>query len=116
MSCTPSSSQQSRLYSSALNIVEMLNCTNVIVESLKVYNSPRYQSHQMNMTNLIVRNIYIWVNVTAQQELQEKRNSMQTLGPVTRELVPPSIVAGGGPVMNDVGVLALLRYNCYEYR
>ena len=33
----------------------------------------------MNMTNLIVRDIYIWVNVTAQQELQEKRNSKQSL-------------------------------------
>ena len=29
----------------------------------------------MNMTNLIVRDIYIRVNVTAQQELQEKRYS-----------------------------------------
>ena len=48
------------------NMVEMLNCTNVIVESLKVYNSPRYHFHLMNMTNLIVRDM---VNVTAQQEL-----------------------------------------------
>ena len=61
------------------NMVEMLNCTNVIVESLKVYNSPRYHFHLMNMTNLIVRDIYIWVNVTAQQELQEKRNRKQSM-------------------------------------
>ena len=57
------------------NMVEMLNCTNVIVEDLKVYNSPRYHFHLMNMTNLIVRNIYIWVNVTAQQELLEQKQS-----------------------------------------
>ena len=57
------------------NMVEMLNCTNVIVESLKVYNSPRYHFHLMNMTNLIVRDIYIWVNVTSQQELLDQRNA-----------------------------------------
>ena len=54
------------------NMVEMTNCTNVVVESLRVYNSPRYHFHLSNMTDLIVRDIYIWVDVTAQRDLLEK--------------------------------------------
>ena len=62
------------------NMVEMLNCTNVVVESLKVYNSPRYHFHLMNMTNLIVRDIYIWVDVTAQQDLLEQMKAKHSPG------------------------------------
>ena len=54
-------------------MVEMQNCTNVLVESLTVYNAPRFHFDLQNMTNLIVRDIYIWVNVTAQQDLLKRR-------------------------------------------
>jgi polygalacturonase len=54
------------------NMVEMHNCTNVLVESLRVYNSPRFHFHLVNMTNLIVRDVYIWVDVTAQRDLSKQ--------------------------------------------
>ena len=50
-------------------MVKMQNCTDVIVEDLRVYNSPSFHFDLSNMTNLIVRNIYIWVDVTAQRDL-----------------------------------------------
>lgn len=61
------------------NMVEMLNCTNVLIESLTVYNSPQFHFNLRNMTNLIVRDIYIWVNVTSQQELLEQRKRKHSL-------------------------------------
>lgn len=54
------------------NMVQMHNCTNVVVENLRVYNSPRYHFELSNMTDVIVRNIYIWVNVIAQRDLLQK--------------------------------------------
>ena len=59
------------------NMVVMLNCTNVTVESLRVYNSPRYHFYLRNMTNLIVRDIYIWVNVSAQKDLLEQKRAIR---------------------------------------
>lgn len=61
------------------NMVEMLNCTNVLIESLTVYNSPQFHFNLRNMTNLIVRDIYIWVNVTSQQELLEQSKRKHSL-------------------------------------
>ena len=54
-------------------LLEMDNCTNVVIEKLELYNGPRFHIHLANMTDLVVRDIYIWVNVTAQQELSEKK-------------------------------------------
>ena len=55
------------------NMVEMLNCTNVLIESITVYNSPQFHFNLRNMTNLIVRDIYIWVNVTSQEDLLQSK-------------------------------------------
>ena len=62
------------------NMVQMINCTDVIVEDLRVYNSPQFHFDLSNMTNLIVRNIYIWVDVTAQRDLLDKAKVKRGVG------------------------------------
>ena len=61
-------------------MVQMINCTDVIVEDLRVYNSPQFHFDLSNMTNLIVRNIYIWVDVTAQRDLLDKAKVKRGVG------------------------------------
>lgn len=61
-------------------LLQMNDCSDVVIEKLQLYNGPRYHMYLRNMTNLFVRDIYIWVDVTAQQDLAEKKYQKRAVG------------------------------------